>query len=68
MSGDVDGVRASRYTGRVREVALNQEREDDRARLAELEDRLRRKPKPAAPAAKPKAAEKPGDGHLDITL
>ncbi len=70
LPGDVKRVGESRYTTRVREAALNQERADAAARLAELEDRVRRqKQRPAredsvelhspdSKSAPPKPAEK----------
>ncbi len=42
MTFDVKRVSEARYAGRVRETALNQERADDKERLAELEEFVRR--------------------------
>ena len=42
IEGNVKRVGETRYPTRVREVALNQERADDRERLAQLEDHVRR--------------------------
>ena len=42
MPGDVKRVGETRYTPRVREAALNQERADEKIRLAALEDHVRR--------------------------
>ena len=48
LPGDVKRVGEARYAPRVREAALNEERADDKARLAELEGRVRRqKPRPS---------------------
>ena len=49
MAFDVKRVTEARYPGRVREAALNQEREDDKERLAELEDFVRRHRKAPPP-------------------
>ena len=47
MPGDVKRVGETRYTPRVREAALNQERADEQIRLAALEDHVRRQRKHA---------------------
>ena len=41
IHGDYKKVAETRYPGRVREAALNEERADDQKRLAEMEDFVR---------------------------